>query len=107
MFRQRIWNQFTSGKGTLRGVLPYYQTVLSEVVIDRGPGDAFERVRGIIAGGDQLEIAWLTSVLSQWKARGKKVAPIRKDWRDRATEAIGHAETQAMKAALENPINAI
>lgn len=82
VFTQRLLSQFASGTGRIKGLLPYYEPLLSQVVKEDGPNRSIQRIIQIIETHDAAEVAWLASLVKLWPE--ERFQAIRADWRRRA-----------------------
>lgn len=57
-------------------------------MLENGPEKSLDRFEQIIEGHDESEVRWLITLLPEWRADGKKIEAIRRDWKDRTEKAM-------------------
>lgn len=100
--QQRLLNMSKGLNGRVVGLIHYYGSALSGVVLEDGPEKSFERIKQIIEGQDAVEVRWLAALLAEWRAHGKKIDPIRNDWKERADKSLENNPSPEQRAALED-----
>lgn len=110
---QNVFDQFLTNKmlgsheGRFSGLIPYYGTSLSCIIIEDGPEKFLARVDQIIEGQSVLEVDWLFGVLSGWKPVGSKLTSVQASWKKRAESSLKGEESSDMQTALQRLILAL
>jgi hypothetical protein len=99
---QRLLNKFKSSTGRAAGLIHYYGSALSGIVLEDGPEKSFDRITQIIEGRDEAEARWLGALLAGWGAFGKKIDPIRSDWENRTQKALEQEIPPELQSALQD-----
>ena len=99
---QRLLNKFKSSTGRAAGLIHYYGSALSGIVLEDGPEKSFDRITQIIEGRDEAEARWLGALLAGWGAFRKKIDPIRSDWENRTQKALEQEIPPELQSALQD-----
>jgi hypothetical protein len=98
---------FKSLAGRVHGLLPYYGSVLTQLVLEDGPEKSYERVKQIIENPDEAEVVWLTSLAKEWKPQSKAIKDTRKTWSKRVEEVLQKDLSEEVRGALQNLLAAL